>query len=86
MSPSADPFVAPGHNLNKLGRSSLGDATYWSNINALGLVVAEKKCFFVFLYIRIFKTCDPRAGPFSALEHNLNKLGSGALGDDTYQI
>ena len=48
MSPSVDPFVAPGHNLNKLGRSSLGDATYWSNINALGLVVAEKKCFSCF--------------------------------------
>ena len=42
--------------------------------------------FFVFPYIRIFKTCDPREGPFSALEHNLNKLGRGALGDATYQI
>ena len=26
--PVAGPFLAQGHNLNKLGRSTLGDATY----------------------------------------------------------
>ena len=36
-----------GHNLNKLGRGPLGDATY-QNIKALGLMVSDKKIFFLY--------------------------------------
>ena len=28
VTPGAGPFLAPGHNLNKLGTGPLGDATY----------------------------------------------------------
>ena len=28
------------------------------------LVVSDKKSFSCFLYISLYKTCDPRAGPF----------------------
>ena len=41
------PGAEPWHNLNKLGRGLLGDATY-QNIKALGLMVSDKKIYHVF--------------------------------------
>ena len=44
---------------------SLGlTAVFLPNIKALGLVVSDKKIFSCFLYISLYKTCDPWAGPF----------------------
>ena len=53
----------PGHNLNKLGRGSLGDATY-QNIKTPSLMVSDKKFFHVFPYVDLCKTCDSGAGHF----------------------
>ena len=39
-----------------------------------------------FPYISLCKTCAPGVGPFLAQGHNLNKFGSGPLGDAPYQI
>ena len=52
----------------------------------MGLVFSDEKIFHVSPYISLSKKCDPRAGPFLAAGHNLNKLGRGPLGDATYQI
>ena len=43
--PQGGPFLAPGNNLNKFGRSLLSDATY-QNIRALGLMGSGKFFFF----------------------------------------
>ena len=40
----------------------------------------------VFPCISLCKTCDPHTDHFWHLAHNLNKLGRGPLGDDTYKI
>ena len=48
VTPGAEPFWPQEDNLNKLGRSLLGDATL-PNIKALGLVVSEKKISKVFI-------------------------------------
>ena len=42
--------------------------------------------FFMFPYITLCKTCDPRAGPIMAPGALLNKLGRGLLGNALYQI
>ena len=75
--PGQDNFWPKGHNLNKLGRGSLGDATY--QITRLyALWFQTRRFFHVFPYISLCITCDPEAG------HNLNKLGRGPLGDAKY--
>ena len=74
--PRAGPYLALGHNLNKLGRES-----------ALGLVVSDTKIYSCFPHLSLCKTCDPPgAGPFWPQEHNLYKLGRGPLDDASYQI
>ena len=40
----------------------------------------------IFLRFSYEKLISPRAGPFFAWGHYLNKLGRGPLGDATYQI
>ena len=42
VTPGAGSFLVTGHNLNKLGRGPLGDATYH------GIMVSDKKIFFMF--------------------------------------
>ena len=63
-----------GHNLNKLGRGLLGDATYQIPRLYIGLAVSDKKFFSHFPNISLYKTCDPGAEPFFApgvlFEHN----------------
>ena len=49
-------------------------------------MVSDMKIFLCFSYIGKCKTSDPRAGHFLPLEHHLNKLGRGLLGDATHQI
>ena len=39
---------------------------YILNINALGLVISDKKIFHVFTYISLCKTCDLGTGLFLA--------------------
>ena len=51
-------FWIKGHNLNKLVKGPLGDATYQ---------ISRLYALWVFPYIRLCKTCDPGAGPFLAL-------------------
>ena len=59
--PCSGPIIGPhGHNLNKLGRGPLGDATY--HIKALVLVVSDKNILSYFPYISLCKTCDPWGG------------------------
>ena len=41
-------FWPQGHNLNKLGKGPLGNATCIPNIKALMLVVSDEKIFFMF--------------------------------------
>ena len=46
----------------------------------------QEHFFYVFPYISLCKTCGPGTGPFLPQGLNLNKLGSGPLGNATYQI
>ena len=56
-------FASRGHNLNKLGRCPLGDATY--QISRLYLPRGfRKEDLFVFHYIHQRKKCNPTTGPF----------------------
>ena len=58
--------------MNNLARGPLGDATYQiSRIYALRF--QTRRCFHVLPYIRICKTCDPRAGHFWPKGHDLKK-------------
>ena len=78
-------FWPQGHNLNKLGRGPLGDATY--HISSLTLMVSEKKIFQCFPYLlSLCKQLDTRAGHFWPQGHHLDKLGRGSLGDATLNI
>ena len=54
-------FWPQGHNLNKLGRGPLGDATY--KISRLYALWAQTRFFHVFPYV---KHGTPGVGPFSA--------------------
>ena len=63
MTPGAGPFWPKGYNLNKLGRSLLGDAIY-QKINSLGLLISDKKIFSCYPYIKLCKQLTPRAGVF----------------------
>ena len=81
----AGQFWPLGYNLNKLGRGSLGDASYQiSRLYALWF--QTRRFFYGFPYISLCKQCDPVAGNFQPQGHNLNKLGRGPLGDATYKI
>ena len=56
-------------------------------MKALGLVVSDKKIFFMFslIYLSLCKTCDPQGmAIFWPKGHNLIKLGRGPLGDATF--
>ena len=64
-SPGAGPFLVPGHNLNKHGRSLLDDATYQIS-RGLGLLVSDKIFFMFSLYKPMSKHMTPGAGPFLA--------------------
>ena len=46
----------------------------------------RQEYFSCFSYISLCKACGPRAGPLSAPDHNLYKLGRVLLGDVTCQI
>ena len=51
MTPRASGMFGPrGHNLNKLDKGPLGDATYQISRLKIGLVVSDKKICFKFLY------------------------------------
>ena len=65
VNPGASQFWPQGYNLNKLGRGSLGDASY--QISTLyALWFQTRRFFHGFPYISLCKQCDPVAGPFSA--------------------
>ena len=55
-------FWPQGHNLNKHGRCLLGDATYQISRLLSKPCGFRKECLFMFSYISLFKTCDPRVG------------------------
>ena len=80
VTPGAGPLLALEASLNKLGRGSLGDATY--QISSL----SDKKIFHVFPYKAYVIHVTPGRGHFWPQGYNLNKLGRGPLGDATYQI
>ena len=65
MTPGARPLFAQGHNLNKVVRGPLGDATYQIS-RPYALWFQTRNFFHVCPYINLCKTCDPRAGPFFA--------------------
>ena len=54
-------FGHQGHNLNKLGRGPLGDATYQIS-RPRTLWFQTRNCFHVLPYISLCKTCDPQGG------------------------
>ena len=84
--PGAGPIWPKGHNLNKLARGPLGDATYQISRD-LGLVVSDKKTFSYFPYISLCKTCDPlRRSHFVPKGLILNKRSRGPLDDASYKI
>ena len=60
VTPRVGPFMAQGHNLNKLGRGPLGDATYqiWFQTRRFLPHTA---------YISICETCDPWGGAIFGL-------------------
>ena len=60
MTPERDNFWPQGHNLNKLDRGPLGDATY--QISRLRCVVSDKKIFSHFTYLRQYKKFDTQGG------------------------
>ena len=79
--PWTDLCLAQGHNLNKLGKGSLGDATYQILCSSpYGFRQEFCSCF---LCISLCKTCNPPVGP---KWYNWHKLGSCLLGDATYPI
>ena len=51
-------FWPQGHNLNKLDRGRLDDASYQIS----SLVVSDKMFFSRFLYVSLCKTCDLMGG------------------------
>ena len=53
-------FYPQGHDLNKLGRGPPGDAKY--QISRLYAIWFQTRRFFMFYYISLRKTCDPRGG------------------------
>ena len=57
-----DHLLPQGHNLNKLGRSLLGYATY--QISRLYVVWLYTKIVSCFRYISLYKTCDQKVGHF----------------------
>ena len=65
MNPGFWPILAPGHYLNKLGRGSLGDATYqiYQGFRPCGFREEVFSCFTIQAYV---KHVTPGAGPFSA--------------------
>ena len=64
VTPGQGLFWPQGHNLNKLGRGLLGDATYLIS----GLYALCHEDFLTFPNISLYKTCDPGAGPFLVTE------------------
>ena len=78
-------ILAQGHNLNKLGRGSLGDATY--QISRLRLYGFRQEIFSMFSLYKPMSNMWPLGwGHFWPQGYNLNKLGRGPLGDATCQI
>ena len=62
VTPGEGHFWPQGDNLNKLGRSPLGDATYkYHGFRTYGF---RQEYLNVFPYISLCKTCDSGAGPF----------------------
>ena len=73
------------HNLCKLSRGPLGDATYQiSNIKALCSVISDKKLLSL-LSISLSNHVTSGWAQFWSHVHNLNKLGRGSLDDATCQ-
>ena len=85
MTPGQGHFRPQRHNLNKLGRGLLDNATCQiSSPSPYGFWQVDFLCFPY--NISIYETCNPWAGLLLTKEHNLNKLGRSFLADDTYQI
>ena len=78
-------FWPQGHQMNKLGRGPLGDATY--KISKLCTFQFQRRWFLKFsFFVPIFQTCDPRGmGQFWPKGHHMKNLGRGPLGEATYQ-
>ena len=72
----AGQFWPHGHNLCKLGRCLLYDATY--QVSRFYALWFRQKDFTFIPYINICKACDPQ------VMHNLNELARGLLDDATY--
>ena len=67
--PAAGPFLAPGgggHNLNKICRGPLGDATI-PNIKALSMPFGFRQVFYVFPTEAYVQHVTPKVVPFLAL-------------------
>ena len=63
-------FWPQKHNLNKLGRGPQGDAT--NQILRHKALWFHTRCFHIFPYIRLYKTCDTGQGHFGLRGHYLN--------------
>ena len=58
-----------------------------TKFKALGLVVSDKKIFFMLLPIQAYvRRVTPEPGHFWPQGYNLNKLGTGPLDDTTYLL
>ena len=63
MTPGAGPFLTPGAGLaGFIKRTTIH--CYTQNMKALGLVISEKKIFYVFPIVSLWELMTPGAGPF----------------------
>ena len=58
ISPRAGPFWARGHNLNKLGKAPLGDATYQIS-KLLALWFRRRRFFKIIISLDLLMGCNP---------------------------
>ena len=86
--PTCDPwggasFYLMGYQMNKLGRSPLGDATY--KISKLYAFHFQRRRIpkFVF-FVPMLELVNPTAGPVLTQGVRMNKLGRGPQGDAIY--
>ena len=86
MTPGLAHFWPQGHNLNKVGKGLLDDASY--QIFRLSRPCGfRQEDFFMFPNISLCKTRDPPGqAHFGPQGYNVNNFGKGPLDDLTYQI
>ena len=85
LTPGAWPNLTQGH---ELAQFIMGTTKHWyiQNIEALGLLVSEKKIFLVFLIVSLWRLSTPGAWPNLTPGHGWHNLCRGPLAIATYKI